>query len=93
MGILGRGEGSGGQRRFLAPDTPHFADPCVGIQPGQGEQLVAGPFDPVFRSHLPRYKGRCMKAPRQGGGGDSRASAAHLWFAFWRGRLHLTLRG
>ena len=40
----------GGQGLFFTPDLLHFADPGVGIQIGQGEELVAGLFDPVFHS-------------------------------------------
>ena len=40
----------GGQRLFLPTDALHFADPGVGIQLGQGEELVAGLFDAVSHS-------------------------------------------
>jgi len=57
----GRGDGAsvfvtqgvkagGGQGLFLAADVLHFAEPGVGVQVGQGEELVARLFDPAFRS-------------------------------------------
>ena len=43
-------EAGGGQRLFLATDALHFADPGIGVQFGQGEELVAGLSDAVFHS-------------------------------------------
>jgi hypothetical protein len=40
----------GGQRLLLAPEALCFADPGVGVQVGQGENLVAGLFDALFYS-------------------------------------------
>jgi hypothetical protein len=40
----------GGQGLFLAPEALHSADPGVGVQVGQGEELVAGFFDAVLHS-------------------------------------------
>jgi len=40
----------GGERLLLAADALHFADPGVGVQIGQGEELVAGLFDAVFHA-------------------------------------------
>ena len=45
-----RVEAGGGQRLLLAADALYFADPGVGVQVGQGEELVAGLFDGVFHS-------------------------------------------
>ena len=35
---------------LLAPDALYFADPGVGVQFGQGGELVAGLFDVVFHA-------------------------------------------
>ena len=48
--VAQRVKADGGQRLLLAPDALHFAGPGVGVQVGQGEELVAGLSDPVIHS-------------------------------------------
>ena len=43
-------EAGGGQGLLLATDALYFAYPGVGVQFGQGEELVAGLFYAVFHS-------------------------------------------
>ena len=43
-------EAGGGEGVLLAADALYFADPGVGVQVGQGEELVAGLFEGVFYS-------------------------------------------